>query len=821
MNQSKRFDFWRPAGPLVLLALAGLGFFTAWINEPPRAAGPDAPATAFSAARAMTCLRVIAERPHPVASADQERVRAYLVKRLGELGANPSVETANAAGAGRSGPRTFAVVHNIVARIPGTASTGAVMLVAHYDSVPSGPGAADDGASVAAILETLRAIKSGPPLRNDVIVLFTDAEELGMVGARAFVENYPDFRDIRIVLNFEMRGDYGPSMMFQTSAANEWLIHALGAAPYPRATSLAPEAYKRMPNDTDLTVFMSAGLAGMNFAAIGGLQRYHTRLDDIAHLDANTLQHQGGYALAMARRFGAMNLAAAHPVQDDVYFNVGSALPHYPDFLALPLAIIAVLLTFGVLTAATRWGRITLEGAAAGLAVFAVSLAVAIGAALLADEIVRTLALRFVLPSGTTYGASWFAAASLTLVFAALWAYYALAIRFVATIHLGAGALAAWAILAMGCASALAGASYLFVWPLIAAALAFHLGFSGKGQPSRLRIGAALCLAVAPAVVLAAPIMHLTSDGIPLVLMVAAFIAAMILGLALPYLDWIRAGTRWIAPGALAIVAAILFGLGLHASPFSAAQPRPDTIFYLLDSDTGKASWESLDRAPDRWTAQFFQHHVRLGSLATATGMTASVPSDPRTARYDPRQLFSRVGGGLTIVGDAPAVPLAPPVLTVTSDTQSGSARTLRMHIVSPRHAPIVWVAVPYGIDVTASSADGVSARGRASSGYTAWFWNVPAAGFDLSLKIAHPGAFRVTVIDETFGLPASAMTAMRPRPVDVMPSPFVFFDSATLVRKDFVVGHGKGWGEVLRGAAREPRALVRAEFSAMVRAAD
>lgn len=808
MNHSRRFDSWRLAGPLVLLALAGLGFFVAWINEPPRAARPDAPATAFSAARAMIDLRAIAARPHPVASADEARVRTYLLKRLGELRANPSVETATAAGAGRSGPRTFAVVHNIVARIPGTASTGAVMLVAHYDSVPTGPGAADDGASVAAILETLRAIKSGPPLRNDLIVLFTDAEELGMVGARAFVENYPDLSDIKVVLNFEMRGDYGPSMMFQTSAGNEWLIRALAAAPFPRATSLAPEAYKRMPNDTDLTVFMSAGLAGMNFAAIGGLQRYHTRLDDITHLDHDTLQHQGSYALAMARWFGDMNFAAAHHAQDDVYFNVGSALPHYPAFLALPLAIVAVLLTFGVLTAATRWGRITIGGAATGFAAFAISIPLAIAAALLARYLVRLLALRFILPSGTTYGAAWFAAASLALVFAAVWAYYALATRLVAAIHLGAGALAAWAILAIACGSALAPASYLIVWPLLAAALAFHLGFSGKGQPARARVGAALCLAVAPAVVLAAPIMHLTSDGIPLLMVFAAIVGAMIFGLALPYLDWMSAGTRWIAPGALAIIAALLFGLGRHASTFSAAQPRPDTVFYLLDSNSGTASWESLDRAPDRWTAQFFQHHVRLGSLATATGMTATIPADPRAARYNPGQLFSRVGGGLTIVGDAPVVPFAPPELTVTSDTQSGSVRTVRMHIASARHAPIVWIAVPYGVEVTGSSADGVPARARISSGYTAWFWNVPAAGFDLSLRLARPGPFRATVIDETFGLPAAAMTGMRPRPADVMPSPFVFFDSATLVRKDFVVGQGKGWGEVRRSTApRVPRA--------------
>ena len=94
------------------------------------------------------------------------------------------------------------------------------MFVAHYDSVPSGPGAGDDAASVAAILETIRALKAGAtPLRNDLIVLFTDGEELGLLGAKGFVETYPALRDIKVTLNFDMRGDYGPSVMFQDQRA--------------------------------------------------------------------------------------------------------------------------------------------------------------------------------------------------------------------------------------------------------------------------------------------------------------------------------------------------------------------------------------------------------------------------------------------------------------------------------------------------------------------------------------------------------------------------------------------------------------------------
>jgi hypothetical protein len=115
------------------------------------------------------------------------------------------------------------------------------------------------------------------------------------------------------------------------------------------------------------------------------------------------------------------------------------------------------------------------------------------------------------------------------------------------------------------------------------------------------------------------------------------------------------------------------------------------------------------------------------------------------------------------------------------------------MHIHSTRHAPIVWIAVPYGVEVLGSSADGISARDHASNGYTGWFWNVPDGGFDFELKAAHPGAMRITLIDQSWGLPAEAMNSIRPRPDDVMPAPFMLFDTATLVRKAFIVAMGAG----------------------------
>ncbi len=151
------------AGPITFALLILIGFFAIRSIEPPAAVDANAPATEFSAARAMRDVREIAKQPHPLGSAENDRVREYLVGRLRELGANPEVQTATVARHSPFGPDTWAVVNNLVAKIPGTNPTGAVMMVAHYDSVPSGPGAGDDAASVAAILETVRALKATRP----------------------------------------------------------------------------------------------------------------------------------------------------------------------------------------------------------------------------------------------------------------------------------------------------------------------------------------------------------------------------------------------------------------------------------------------------------------------------------------------------------------------------------------------------------------------------------------------------------------------------------------------------------------------------------
>src|SRR3989440_5517398 len=349
--------------------------------QPPRAVPETAPPSEFSSARALRHVRAVAQRPHPTGSDEIERVRRYIIGELGALGLSAEVQTAEVVPAqvSEGWPVPAARVRNIVARVPGTSNSRALMLAAHYDSVPTGPGASDDAAGVAALLETLRALKSGPPLKNDLVVVFSDAEELGLVGAHAFADEHPWMKDVALVLNFEARGSAGPSLIFETSDGNGTLIRELAsAAPHTVANSLMYAVYKRLPNDTDMTVYKRAGAAGLNFAYAARITSYHTALDSADVLDARSLQHHGSYALSLARRFGDLDLNNLKS-RDAVYFNaLGPVLVHYSEAWVVPFTVAVCVLFVAVVLAGLKRRRLTLAGIAAGVLNFSVAAALSV-----------------------------------------------------------------------------------------------------------------------------------------------------------------------------------------------------------------------------------------------------------------------------------------------------------------------------------------------------------------------------------------------------------------------------------------------------------
>src|SRR5690606_3963101 len=210
----------------------------------------------FSTDRAMAHVTQLSREPHGVGFPGHGRARAYILGELKKMGLQTQVQEGYTAG--DWGNLSHAT--NILARIQGSGQGKALLLLSHYDSSPhSSLGASDAGSGVATILEGVRAfLQAGESPRNDIIILFTDAEELGLNGADLFVREHPWAKEVGLVLNFEARGSGGPSyMLIETNSGNAGLIEGFSKAgvDYPVANSLVYSVYKILPNDTDLTVF--------------------------------------------------------------------------------------------------------------------------------------------------------------------------------------------------------------------------------------------------------------------------------------------------------------------------------------------------------------------------------------------------------------------------------------------------------------------------------------------------------------------------------------------------------------------------------------
>ena len=320
---------------VAILAILWIGIRAA---QPPAVLPASAPATAFSAERAMADVRTIAMRPHPVASADNARVRGYLASRLHALGIVTEERRY------LIDPRGYATLHrwnpqaspatelvDLVGVLPGRDRTlPAVAVMAHMDTVWGSPGGADDSAGVAAILELLRAIRArGTPAR-DIVIVFTDGEEIGLSGARAFWPADGVANHVGVVVNLESRGAGGRATMFETGAGNADMIALLArSVPHSVANSMAVLAYRLMPNDTDFTVTRERGLPGFNFAMLGRGQYYHSPRATADRLDPRTLQDLGTQALGIV---AALAFAPRLPVsgRDAVFFDLaGHGLIHY------------------------------------------------------------------------------------------------------------------------------------------------------------------------------------------------------------------------------------------------------------------------------------------------------------------------------------------------------------------------------------------------------------------------------------------------------------------------------------------------------------
>jgi hypothetical protein len=758
-------------GSIILLCVAFLLVFAIYRQTPPSVVSQSGPPTEFSSGRARKHVEKIARQPHPIGSSEHASVRDYILNELSSLNLDSAVQKTTVISRRPGLPRLAGTVENLVARVKGTSDGRAVMLVCHYDSVPTGPGASDDGSAVAALLETARALRAGPPLKNDVILLFTDGEEVGLLGANAFVDDHPWAKQVAVVLNFEARGSRGPSLMFETSPDNFYLIKELArSAPYPHTNSLLYEIYRLLPNDTDLTVFKQAGIPGLNFAFIDPVTNYHTQLDSTDNMDERSLQHQGSYALALARGFGNAELPAARG--NAVYFDLfGAFVVYYPVSWVIPLFVLVTLTFAGVLVLGIRKRNLTIGGIGLGALV---SLLAMVGSWLLVSlvwRLVRALHSQYdLMPAGDTYNSRLYliAFAALTLAFTS--ALYVLASQRVSVQNLWAGALIWWVVLLVLTALLLPGGSYLFTWPVFFSILALGATLVAKGDAlGSVRGQAGALLGTATGVIVFGPLIYLMFIGLTVTMSgLLMVLVALLLTLFIPQNHLMRARKRWLLPSASLMVAAGFLLAGSLTAGFSRKHPLQDHLLYGSNSDTQRAIWISSNAKPDAWTTQFFSQGTQRNSL-------------PDLFPLSSREFLN---------SPAPFIALPAPQVEVISNHIDNGVRSLRVRITSHRQAPVISLSVEASAPIQCTSINGkpiksVDDKGQ-KSGENNWglrYYSPPAEGVELTFETRSQQPLVFKVVDQSYSLPA--IPDFKPRPDNAIPAPVSTSDS-TLVARSF-----------------------------------
>ncbi|MGY1603739.1 M20/M25/M40 family metallo-hydrolase [Geodermatophilus sp. SYSU D00815] len=738
----------RPLAGLVVLALLlGLAVWAVLSVQPPDPAPRDAPADSFSATRAADHVQRLGAQNHVAGSAENAEVVRYLVDTLSGLGLDTRVQNSVGAWQSRTHGAGMATVRNVVAVLPGSDPTGRLFLVAHHDSAEAGPGASDDGAGVAALLESVRALTAGPQPRNDVVVVLTDSEEACLCGAEAFADSHP-LAQGGVVLNFEARGTGGPPIMFETSVGNAGLADVYAdAVPNPVATSFAVEVYRALPNDTDFSPFLAdGGYTGMNTAFIDGAAAYHGPQDTPDRQDPASLQGLGEVALGLARDLGDRDLTAlAEPADGDAtYFPVLGQLVRYPGSLVWPLAVAALAAVAVLVGVNARRGLSPLGRTAAGAGLALLPLALAPLAVL---ALWRLLVL--VRPGYSSmldpWRPGWYRVATVALVLAVVLTWYALLRRRIGPAALVGGALVWSAGLGAVLAALAPGGSYLATLPALVGALAALVTAPALRPVAALVAGAVAVVVLAPTVAMFLPALGLSAAAAPSVVTTIGALA-LLPAFELLFPEGRRLGAVAV-PGVAVVVAAACTAAGLVVDRFDERHPVPTQLVYVLDTDAGQAWWASAEADPGAYTDLYMD--VR----------------QPLPAEYPYLRTEEDLWTGEAEVADLPA----PAVETVT-DRATGATREVTVRVV-PQREGVRFVTLDLdagGGTVVAARAEGRDVPEEALGESALWltFHALPADGLEVTMTVEGGGALDLRVMDGSNGL--DGLPGFTPRPAGV-----------------------------------------------------
>lgn len=751
---------------LFIVAVLGLMYFTMMPQWVPK---EELPLAEFSTKRALEQVAEISKTPHFIGSENHQQVADYLEKELQRMGLETSIQE----GTTLSDWGNLVKSKNILARIKGSNNSKALLLLSHYDSAPHSfsHGASDDGSGIATILEGVRAfLHTKTKHKNDIIILFSDAEELGLNGAALFATQSKWAKDVGLVLNFEARGTGGPSyMLMEVNQGNAAMVNGFSEADpkYPVSNSLMYSIYKMLPNDTDLTVLREEGkIPGFNFAFIDDHFNYHTAQDDLKHLSKKTVAHQGAYLMPLLNYFSNADLTKMNSADDYVYFNIPCYFASYPFSWIVPMWIISVVLF--VLLIFIGIGKRILIPSEIGKAFIPFSTALALAGliTLLGWKILLLFYPQYNdILQGFTYNGHDYIAAFIFLSLAIAFIAYKKPMTESGIMNQSVVPLFVWICINGVIAFLLPGAGFFIIPVFFGLLILAYFVITQKIHKTLT-----LILSI-PALLLFVPFIIMFPIGLGLkILAGSAVLTVLVFGLLLPVFGSFYNKRIWAL---MLVFISICFFVKAHLnSDYANGKAKPNSLLYVYDADKETAVWTTYDMNLDEWTKKYLGENPKTASALKDT------------------PLYSKYHSVFTYMAAAPKITLTKPTVEFLRDTIIGTQRHLKIKISPTREVNRYDIYANEKMVFHNFKANGAATLGQKGSKYPRngkkiiSYYVVDNEPLEMQFSIPKETVLDMNLIESSFDLLSSPKFNMAKRAAWMMPMPFVLNDAVVITQK-------------------------------------
>lgn len=753
-----------------ILIIVATVYYSFYSLTPSKKIDKNTDTAEFSTEKALVHLKEITKKPHFTGTPEHTIVREYIVSQLENLGLQVEIQEQIAV---NKKWRAATNTKNILAKIKGSEKGKALLLLSHYDSNPhSSLGASDAGSGVVVIIEGIRAfLATNKQPKNDIIICISDAEELGLLGANAFVNHHPWAKEVGVVLNFEARGSGGPSyILLETNGGNKKLIEAFNnaKASHPVGNSLMYSIYKMLPNDTDLTVFREDGdIDGYNFAFIGDHFDYHTAQDSYERMDLNSLKHQASYLVATLNYFSNTNLEDLKAQDDYVYFNfpyVG--LVFYPFSWVIPMFIISAILFLVLLIIGISKKKLTTQGILKGFIPLLLSLFSSTLIAFFGWKLTLKIHPQYHdILHGFTYNGYYYIAVFIALTLAICFWFYKGFFKKRTSQDLIIAPLFFWLILNGAIAFYLQGSAFFIIPVITLLTILSILLFSNTKNKTTLLF---TVLSI-PTLIIFAPLIKMLPVGLGLKMMVVSAVFTVLLfgflvGVFQQYKNQKKMANIFLLISAMLLISATIF------SSYSIDRKQPNSILYVLDATNNEAYWASYNTKIDEFTKQF------LGE-------------NPTKGNFDKNTTASKYKTGIKLHTKTNIKNLQKPFITIVSDTIINTNRKICLSIKSERNANKIELLTNTPIQFKSfivneepiSKSDSKYVFSVNSGTIMSYYLTSEDEVLDLEFVVEQHQKFDIDVLEAKYDLFTNVEFNTTPRLETMMPMPFVLNDATVI----------------------------------------